>query len=69
MTRNSDEIIVLLATLDHAIDEAERLALTTSAYLLRMARLDITTVCYGNGGNGHPVRQPVPRLANDKRKA
>jgi len=69
MARNRDEIIVLLATLEHAIDEAERLELTTSAYLLRMARLDVITLCYGNGGHGHPARQPVARVAEDKRKA
>jgi len=69
MARNQDEIIVLLGTIDHAIGEAERLELTTSAYLLRMARLDITTICYGNGGSGHPARQPVTRLADHKRKA
>ncbi len=69
MARNRDEIIVLLATIDHALAEAERLELMTSAYLLRMARLDITTICYGNGGGGHRARQPVTRLADVKRKA
>lgn len=47
MTQNTQEVIALLAKIDRALEDAVRLRLTTTVYLLRMVRLDI-------GGITHP---------------
>jgi hypothetical protein len=56
MTQNKDEIIVFLADIERATEKAVRLDLTTAIYLLRMVKLDATTIVYQGEENALPDR-------------
>lgn len=46
MERDKDDASALMAEIEHASELAEKLRLTTAAFLLRMALLDIRMTVY-----------------------